>query len=265
MEPPESIHPDQFLRSLFLKPQRHSRVDSILTSERDRRNSSSRKSGRFPVKRATTYPLEHDEATSALSTPGVGFGGGLGVSLGPQPSILSHAKDTSDDGFYEAASMASSRRPLLPTGVTPASTIRSTTTRPNAPRVQTDPTPLLSIFQPPSIYHAPPSSVGHASHASHGSTNTTGSVILPKALVLSGLENTDVSAQRALMQVLADRRLVLDNDNDEADDLGEVWNLPEDFFCVYVSPLDPSDRPPVLLGLVSIYSIVFLTSSYLKN
>ena len=252
VEHPEFVPPDQFLRSLFFKPQRHSRVDSILTGERDRRNSSSRKSGRFGVKRATTYPLEHDEGTSTFSATGVaGMSTGLGVSVpAPAPSIISHAKDLSDDGFYEAASMASSRRPLLPPGVTPASTIRSTATRPNAPRLQTDPTPLLSIFQPPSINYAPPSSVGHTSHASHGSINTTtGATLLPKALVLSGLENTEVSAQRALMQVLADRRLILESD--DTSELGETWNLPEDFFCVYVCSLDPSDRPPVLLGLVS--------------
>ncbi|KAK7692351.1 hypothetical protein QCA50_003976 [Cerrena zonata] len=258
VEAPETVHPDQFLRSLFFKPQRHSKVDSILTGERDRKNSSSRRSGRFAVRRATTYPLEHDEA-NAINAPATG--GGLGVSLAPPPpsSVISHSKDMSDDGFYEAASMASSRRPLLPTGGTPASTIRSTSTRPISPRVQTDPTPLLSIFQPPSLNHPPPPSLGHASHvsyASHASTITAGPVLLPKALVLSGLENTEVSAQRTLMQVLTDRRLVLDND--EMGDMGEVWNLPEDFFCVYVCSLDPSDRPPVLLGLVSPFSLFSL-------
>lgn len=166
----------------------------------------------------------------------------LGVGL-LAPSVTSHLKDTTDESFYDAASMASSRRPLLPDGRTPASTLRSI--RPQAPRLQTDPTPLISIFQPPSVSNASAKaapSIGHTSSAS------ISGIVLPKALVVSGLEHTEISAQRALTQVLTERRLVLENEQEH--DNGEVWNLPEDFIFVYVCPSDASDRPPILPGLV---------------
>ncbi|KAJ6498982.1 hypothetical protein C8R45DRAFT_980564 [Mycena sanguinolenta] len=66
----------------------------------------------------------------------------------------------------------------------------------------------------------------------------------PRALVISGLENATLPSQRALSRALAEKRVVLeDEDGDEVYD--EVWNLPDGFIMVYVCPLDARERPPI--------------------
>ncbi|KAK7005806.1 hypothetical protein R3P38DRAFT_3039713 [Favolaschia claudopus] len=66
----------------------------------------------------------------------------------------------------------------------------------------------------------------------------------PRALVISGLENATISSQRALSKALAEKRVVLeDEDGDEAYD--EVWNLPDGFIMVYVCPIDVCERPAI--------------------
>ncbi|TFK53538.1 hypothetical protein OE88DRAFT_1733444 [Heliocybe sulcata] len=72
---------------------------------------------------------------------------------------------------------------------------------------------------------------------------------LPRAVVISGLEHVGLPAQRAFMQMLADKRLVLDEDG------GEVWNLPADFIVVYVCPLDDRERPSVHNGLLDRFAM----------
>ncbi|KAJ7495905.1 hypothetical protein B0H11DRAFT_877413 [Mycena galericulata] len=62
----------------------------------------------------------------------------------------------------------------------------------------------------------------------------------PRALVISGLENATVLSQRALTRVLAEKRVVLDDEDGD-----EVWNLPEGFIMVYVCPIDPHERPAI--------------------
>lgn len=69
------------------------------------------------------------------------------------------------------------------------------------------------------------------------------SLLLAKAVVVSGLEHASLQAQRSLSQALAQRRLVLDED-------GTTWNLPDDFVLVYVCKSDPHERPSLLGGLV---------------
>ena len=234
-------HPEVFLRSLFFREPKTSPLIRELTNDRDRRDSGSRKSARRPVKRASTLAspaeLSHE---GSVSTP---------------PTIMQQPTDSTDDSFLEASTLASSRRPFA----TPASTLR----RPNAPRMQTEPSPLLSIFSP--SLGPRPSSAGHASHMS-----TSGPNVLPKALVVSGLEYSNMPSQRALMQVLNERKLTLDGDDvvsghSDHDHTGETWNLPEDFICVYVCPSHPYERPDILPGLVScyvVYGSMCLTGSY---
>jgi hypothetical protein len=77
----------------------------------------------------------------------------------------------------------------------------------------------------------------------------------PRALVVTGLEKTGLPVQRALLQVLTDGRIELDEDaytNDDAP-LGAVgvWPLPDDFIFIYVCESDPRERPNIHRGLVS--------------
>lgn len=81
---------------------------------------------------------------------------------------------------------------------------------------------------------------------------------LPRAVVISGLEHVGVPAQRAFLQMLADKRLVIDEDG------GEVWNLPTDFIVVYVCPWDERERPAIHNGLLDRFAMsanIALTSS----
>ena len=69
---------------------------------------------------------------------------------------------------------------------------------------------------------------------------------LPSALVVTGLENAGVPAQRALLKVLSENRVILDDDEGDW-----VWNLPEGFIVVYVCVADPRERPAIHKSLVS--------------
>ncbi|KAJ7077321.1 hypothetical protein B0H15DRAFT_862216 [Mycena belliarum] len=76
----------------------------------------------------------------------------------------------------------------------------------------------------------------------------------PRALVLSGLENATMPSQRALARVLAEKRVVLeDEDADEGFD--EVWNLPDGFLMVYVCPIDAHERPAIHKTLLDKFSM----------
>lgn len=183
-----------------------------------------------------------------------------------------------EDEYFDASSLASSRRPLLP-GHTPASTMRSrgsSKVRPSAHRLRTDPLPLSSLF-------TLPGSEGHDTPASTPATTTTTTDSLrpqksapgserardsgqpasamPRAVVVSGLEHTALPAQRALMRVLTERRLIMngyggDQEGDsterdmDVDAEDGTWNLPDGFVMVYVCKWDPHERPPIQRGLV---------------
>lgn len=224
-------HPEAFLRSLFFREPKPSPLIRELAGERDRRDSSSRKSGRRTVKRASTlaFPVESPNDFSASAPP-----------------TLVQSPEPTDDSFLESSTMASSRRPLA----TPASTLRN---RPNAPRMHTDPAPLISVFAP-SLGTARPSSAGHTSHVSSNG-------MLPKALVVSGLQDTNMPSQRALMQVLNERKLTLEGEDiattqsDGHEPVGETWNLPEDFICINVCSSNSHERPDILPGLVDKFAM----------
>ena len=90
---------------------------------------------------------------------------------------------------------------------------------------------------------------------------------LPKAVVVSGLEHTPLPAQRALMRVLTERRLIMDAYGDDEDDQGTgrdveaedgTWNLPDGFLMVYVCKWDPHERPSILRGLVRCHDLTVI-------
>ncbi|KAI0745865.1 hypothetical protein C8Q76DRAFT_604833, partial [Earliella scabrosa] len=183
-----------------------------------------------------------------------------------------------EDRFFDAASLASSRRPLLG-GQTPASTMRSRASRgrPAAHRFRTDPLPLSSLFTPPGeadderrpLAHTSPTSPdslrAQKSVQSSERTNESGGPpsVIPKAVVVSGLEHTAAPCQRALMRALSERRVVFegyaDDDTDFSGQSQEVedgiWNLPDGFLMVYVCKQDPYERPTILRGLLDKFSM----------
>lgn len=93
---------------------------------------------------------------------------------------------------------------------------------------------------------------------------------VPRALVISGLENASLSTQRSLVRVLAERRIVLEGstrdtnhrEDDEdgydrkhhAEDYDGTWNLPDGFILIFVCPLNEKDRPAIHKSLVSLCS-----------
>ncbi|KAF9022040.1 hypothetical protein BDZ89DRAFT_1070966 [Hymenopellis radicata] len=90
---------------------------------------------------------------------------------------------------------------------------------------------------------------------------------LPNAIVVSGLEHASLPSQRALTRVLLDKRLIFDSHErgrsaSAGDDLDGVWNLPDNFFMVYVCPHDPRERPAIhktLLDQFAMSAAVTLT------
>lgn len=103
----------------------------------------------------------------------------------------------------------------------------------------------------------------HHSHVSHHPhPGNPSPPQLPRAIVISGLENTTASSQRALAQVLAEKRVFFDNPRDarspqstrhdaEGDESTGPWPLPDGFIAVYVCPIDPRERPNIHNTLVS--------------
>lgn len=75
--------------------------------------------------------------------------------------------------------------------------------------------------------------------------------LLPRAVVLSGLEHATIPCQRALTHVLLQRKIVLEDDEELGEMNSPEWKLPEDFMFVLVCPWDPRERPGVYKGIVS--------------
>ncbi|KIM45522.1 hypothetical protein M413DRAFT_442188 [Hebeloma cylindrosporum] len=81
---------------------------------------------------------------------------------------------------------------------------------------------------------------------------------LPRALVVSGLENGSNSMQRAFSDVLSEKRVVLEGQEDG------VWNLPEGFITVYVCPWNARERPAIhktLLDKFAMSTNVFISQN----
>jgi hypothetical protein len=92
------------------------------------------------------------------------------------------------------------------------------------PGIQTDPAPLLTC------------------------RSSSEATALPRALVISGLENAQGLSQRALLKVLSDKSVTLDES-----DGNWICNLPRGFIVVYVCAADPRERPAIHKTLVGIY------------
>ncbi|KAI0775817.1 hypothetical protein BD413DRAFT_602979 [Trametes elegans] len=255
--------PDAFLRALFFRRTTHNSFSS-------HRSSTPRPRSRISLDatpRSGTIPLAGQAPKSPPRTSG----------HAPHRSASYPAAPSTDgedeERHFDASSLASSRRPLL-TGHTPASTMRSargsSRGRPNAHRLRTDPLPLSSLFAlpggpemqettpapTPSTTTSPDSMRPQKSMppSERASDSAPPPSALPKAVVVSGLEATTIPVQRALMQVLTERRLIVDgygDDEDENHTGGDVeaedgtWNLPDGFVM----------RPPVLRGLLDKFSM----------
>ncbi|EIW62645.1 uncharacterized protein TRAVEDRAFT_68983 [Trametes versicolor FP-101664 SS1] len=265
---PATDDPDAFLRALFFRRGPHPSFSSHRSSTPRPRSGISLdatpKSGTIPLGGQAKSPR--------------------GVAHVPHRSASYTAAPSTDgeDEYFDASSLASSRRPLLP-GHTPASTMRSrgsSRARPSAHRLRTDPLPLSSLF-------TLPGSEGHDSPASTPATTTTTDSLrpqksgpgserasdpgqpvsaMPRAVVVSGLEHTTPPAQRALMRVLTERRLIMsgyggDQEGDSTEREVDVdvedgtWNLPDGFVMVYVCKWDPHERPPIQRGLLDKFSM----------
>ncbi|KAJ3014646.1 hypothetical protein NUW54_g1254 [Trametes sanguinea] len=133
--------------------------------------------------------------------------------------------------------------------------------------IRLSPSQLESQITPAPVTTSPDSMRPHKSDAAGERASEAGQPItaLPKAVVVSGLEYTTMAAQRALMRVLTERRLIVDAAGDGEDDASTTrdppddddgtWNLPEGFIMVYVCRWDPYEQPAILRGLVRITSL----------
>ncbi|KAI0675401.1 hypothetical protein C8Q78DRAFT_1012230 [Trametes maxima] len=261
--------PEAFLRALFFRRGPHTSFSSHRSSTPRPRSGISLDA----TPRSGTIPL----AGQAKSPRSIGHAPHRSASYPAAPDT----DGEDDDKYFDASSLASSRRPLL-AGHTPASTMRSRGSRgrPSAHRLRTDPLPLSSLFA------LPGGPEGQESQAPTPSTSTTSpeSVrpqkstpvseraselgqapsALPRAVVVSGLEHTTMPAQRALMRVLTERRIIMDGygDDEDGDSTSRgieaedgTWNQPEGFVMVYVCKTDPHERPAVLRGLLDKFAM----------
>jgi len=95
-------------------------------------------------------------------------------------------------------------------------------------------------------------------------TRNSPSLQLPRAIVVSGLENTSLSSQRALAQVLAEKRISLDDfhgdsrpqDGPHELDSDHSTCLPDDFILVYICLIDPRERPNLHHALVGPVNLI---------
>ncbi|KAI0823616.1 hypothetical protein BC628DRAFT_1411399 [Trametes gibbosa] len=276
---PPADDPDAFLRSLFFR--RHHRP-----SFSSHRSSTPRPRSGISLDatpRSGTAPL----GGAAKSPRNLGHAPHRSASFATAPTT----DGEDDERYFDASSLASSRRPLL-IGSTPTSTVRSRGSsrgRPSAHRLRTDPLPLplSSLFNLSGGLESHDTPAPTPVTATTTSTTTTspesfrprkstpvnergsdsGQIVsvMPKAVVVSGLENATLPTQRALMKVLAERRLIIDRHGDNGGDSTEreadadaedgTWNLPDGFVMVYVCRTDPFERPAILRGLLDKFSM----------
>ncbi|KAK0213247.1 hypothetical protein DFS33DRAFT_109483 [Desarmillaria ectypa] len=103
---------------------------------------------------------------------------------------------------------------------------------------------------------------------------------IPNSVVLSGLENASLPSQRALIRVLAEKRLVLDSqeieverssthgremrqpigsgslyDDLEDEEMDGIWNLPDGFMLICVCPMNTRERPAIHKNLLDHFSM----------
>lgn len=116
--------------------------------------------------------------------------------------------------------------------------------RTSLPRSRSAPRPCSSHFTEGSDSTAPPHAYSIARHKTDPLPQSADnrSSHLPQAVVISNLERASRAAQLALAEVLRTRQITLGTD---------VWNLPKEFFIVYVSHVgDGYERPAIHTSLV---------------
>ncbi|KAF9479038.1 hypothetical protein BDN70DRAFT_879192 [Pholiota conissans] len=141
------------------------------------------------------------------------------------------------------------------------------------PHAYTDPLPASpTTTARPRSSHSRFGLGSHRRHSRVSSTSTSraggggggGPPQLPRALVLSGLEDASEGVQRALTRVLADGKVVLEEEDGAEDGDGDgggggggsgVWTLPEGFFVVYVCPWSTTERPGVHKSLLDKFAM----------
>ncbi|OBZ70852.1 hypothetical protein A0H81_09222 [Grifola frondosa] len=230
--------PDVFLRSLFFpRTALLSRLSSV-PRPRSHLSADTSRTGKIP------RGLGHTPQRSLSNST-------------PAPNQSPESVDE-EDYFFDASSLASSRRALLPGG-TLGSSLRSRGSRWGPQAQRTDPLPLAAMFATPGTTAAVPDAAvtlvqGSPDSDNGGETGLT-SLIMPKAVVVSGLELAGMPAQRALLQVLLERKLVIEESEDDDGMDGGTWNLPDGFIMVYVCKWDPQERPPLLRGLLDKFAM----------
>ena len=81
-------------------------------------------------------------------------------------------------------------------------------------------------------------------------------LILPRALIISGLEHASIPSQRALLKVIADKSVSLEDDDGEW-----IWNLPDGFMIIYVCTYDPREHPVIHKSLVRVCCLLQVANS----
>jgi hypothetical protein len=119
--------------------------------------------------------------------------------------------------------------------------------------------------------------------------------VFPHALVVSGLEHAHILDQKALAQVLTEKRVILEGrapkeffrlksgrltgakrrresldnksaafyytDDGEDADYNGVWNIPEGFITIYICPWNTRERPSIHKSLVCCCAVLNSLSS----
>ncbi|EGO00505.1 hypothetical protein SERLA73DRAFT_73217 [Serpula lacrymans var. lacrymans S7.3] len=215
----KSYSPSHLLHSLFFPPSTLRTDDPTLSPskrrDRIRRNSTSRPS---TAKQSLPPPSIKTPRSRNISFP-------RSLSY-PSDSQQSSSAPHNTDGL-DISSLAAD----LP-GLTP---------RPNLHPlgVHTDPSvpTLLSALQDRTDYF------------------NVQSLDLPSSVVVSGLEHASLPAQRALLQALTDRKLILHSHDLPSHSEQISKDFPPDFILVYVCRTDPHERPALYKSLLDRFAM----------
>ncbi|KAF9241836.1 hypothetical protein BU15DRAFT_44548 [Melanogaster broomeanus] len=204
------------------------------------------------------------------------FPSAISLSTDNWPSSTSHKHRERHSRVFSSRNSASKLPPVMATAVS-VGTARCTRTssnpieaKPSIPTIRRsqlppqeggsdDIGPKCAIhteahpgLHPPGVHMEPPPK-SHQGHVSYDSVET---LRLPSAVVVSGLEQASLPAQKAVLQTLAERKLTLsDGDTFGHDRDSLVLQLPEEFFMVYVCPSDPRERPHIHKSLLDRFAM----------
>lgn len=241
IRPTANEHPNAFLKNLFLKSVYSTNHDDSLSSKQQRRShgaskhASSRRHGHARSRpNSARSPLSTSGFVRSHSSPEI-FPADSDPFRSPEAEeawqrlvpAIPHASIGNDGAYSDTATEVAGAH----------SNSTRAQRRPSNRQSHTDPLP---VSQPGASGNLPSGGFGD----------------VPQALVVSGLEHAGTRCQRALLDVLVQRKIVLDQDEGYAseDDDG-VWNLPDGFMMVYVCTMDPKDRPHIHKTLLDKFSM----------